>query len=45
VPPKGRSECPKASPWSPTEGTAGNVATKDAPLEVIGNPEKPQSSP
>ena len=28
---------------SPTSGTAGNVATKDAPLEVIGNPQKPQS--
>ena len=24
---------------------AGNVATKDAPLEVIGDPQKPQSSP
>jgi hypothetical protein len=45
VPPKGRSDCPKASPWSPTSGTAGNVATKDAPLEVIGDPQKPQSSP
>src|SRR3954469_25481458 len=45
VPPKGRSECPKASPSSPTSGTAGNVATKDAPLEVIGDPQKPQSSP
>jgi hypothetical protein len=45
VPPVGRSDCPKASPWSPTSGTAGNVATKDAPLEVIGDPQKPQSSP
>jgi len=45
VPPDGRSDCPKASPWSPTSGTAGNVATKDAPLEVIGDPQKPQSSP
>jgi hypothetical protein len=45
VPPVGRTDCPKASPWSPTSGTAGNVATKDAPLEVIGDPQKPQSSP
>ena len=41
VPPEGRSDCPKASPYAPTSGTAGNVATKDAPLEVIGDPQKP----
>jgi hypothetical protein len=45
VPPEGRTECPKASPYAPTSGTAGNEATKDAPLEVIGDPEKPQASP
>jgi hypothetical protein len=45
VPPVGKTDCPKASPYAPTEGTAGNVATKDAPLEVIGDSEKPQSSP
>jgi hypothetical protein len=45
VPPVGKTDCPKASPYAPTEGTAGNVATKDAPLEVIGDDEKPQSSP
>jgi hypothetical protein len=45
VPPKGDSECPKASPFAPTVGTAGNTATKDAPLEVIGDPDRPQSTP
>jgi hypothetical protein len=45
VPPVGKTDCPKASPYAPTEGTAGNVATKDAPLEVIGDDEKPQGSP
>jgi hypothetical protein len=45
VPPKGRSDCPKASPFAPTAGTAGNTATKDAPLEVIGDPQRPQGSP
>ena len=45
VPPVGKTACPKASPYAPTSGTAGNVATKDAPLEVIGDPQKPQSSP
>jgi hypothetical protein len=43
VPPVGKTDCPKASPYAPTEGTAGNVATKDAPFEVIGNRQKPQS--
>lgn len=42
VPPDGSSECPKASRDAPTSGTAGNVATKDAPLEVIGDPQRPQ---
>src|SRR5918997_3551687 len=42
VPPEGRTDCPKASPDAPSEGTAGNVATKDAPLEVIGDPQRPQ---
>ncbi|MEA2363649.1 MAG: hypothetical protein QOD71_2794 [Thermoleophilaceae bacterium] len=42
VPPVGRTDCPKASPYAPTSGTAGNVATKDAPLEVIGDPQRPQ---
>ncbi|MEA2331739.1 MAG: hypothetical protein QOH58_1877 [Thermoleophilaceae bacterium] len=45
VPPDGRSDCPKASPDAPTSGTAGNVATKDAPLEVIGDPDQPQAKP
>ena len=44
VPPEGRSDCPKASRYAPTSGTAGNVATKDAPLEVIGDPQRPQGS-
>jgi len=43
VPPEGRSDCPKASPFAPTSGRAGNVATKDAPLEVIGDPKRPQA--
>ena len=43
VPPAGRSDCPKASPFAPTGGAAGNTATKDAPLEVIGDPQRPQS--
>jgi hypothetical protein len=43
VPPVGKTDCPTASPYAPTEGTAGNVATKDAPFEVIGNRQKPQS--
>jgi hypothetical protein len=45
VPPVGKTACPKASRYAPTSGTAGNVATKDAPLEVIGDPQKPQGSP
>jgi hypothetical protein len=45
VPPVGKTECPKASPYAPTEGTAGNEATKDAPYEVIGDDERPQASP
>jgi hypothetical protein len=45
VPPVGRTDCPKSSRYAPTEGTAGNVATKDAPLEVIGDPQRPQGSP
>ncbi|MGH2764263.1 MAG: hypothetical protein ACRDLD_17060, partial [Thermoleophilaceae bacterium] len=43
VPPEGRTDCPRASPYSPTSGRAGNVATKDAPLEVIGDPDRPQA--
>jgi hypothetical protein len=35
VPPEGASDCPKASPYAPTWGVAGNEATKDAPQEVI----------
>jgi hypothetical protein len=42
VPPDGRSDCPKASRYAPTSGVAGNVATKDASLEVIGDPGRPQ---
>jgi hypothetical protein len=45
VPPVGRTACPKASPDSPTSGRAGNVAKKDAPLEVIGDPNRPQATP
>jgi hypothetical protein len=45
VPPTGRSDCPRASRYAPTSGTAGNVATKDTQLEVIGDPQKPQGSP
>jgi hypothetical protein len=45
VPPEGRTECPKASPYAPTSGTAGNEATKDTELEVIGDPQRPQASP
>jgi hypothetical protein len=45
VPPVGKTDCPKASPYAPTEGTAGNEATKDAPYEVIGDDERPQASP
>jgi hypothetical protein len=43
VPPEGRTECPRASRWAPTSGSASNVATKDAPLEVIGDPSRPQA--
>ena len=43
VPPNGRSECPAAGPSAPTTGTAGNTATKDTELEVIGDPDRPQS--
>ena len=32
----------RPSRYAPTAGTAGNVATKDAPLEVIGDPQRPQ---
>jgi hypothetical protein len=42
VPPEGPSDCPKASRFAPTSGVAGNEATKDAPLEVIGDPGRPQ---
>jgi hypothetical protein len=45
VPPEGRSDCPKASRYAPTSGVAGNVATKETDLEVIGDPERPQASP
>jgi hypothetical protein len=45
VPPEGRSDCPKASRYAPTSGVAGNEATKDAALEVIGDPQRPQGSP
>jgi hypothetical protein len=45
VPPVGRTDCPRASRYAPTSGAAGNVATKDAPLEVIGDPQRPQGSP
>jgi hypothetical protein len=45
VPPEGRSDCPKASAYAPTSGVAGNVATKETDLEVIGDPERPQASP
>jgi hypothetical protein len=45
VPPDAPGDCPKASRFAPTSGTAGNVATKDAPLEVIGDPKRPQASP
>ena len=40
---RGAHDCPKASAFAPTGGTAGNTATKDAPLEVIGDPERPQA--
>lgn len=43
VPPEGRSGCPAAGPSAPTTGTAGNTATKDTELEVIGDPDRPQS--
>jgi hypothetical protein len=45
VPPEERGDCPRASRFAPTSGRAGNVATKDAPLEVIGDPDRPQASP
>ena len=45
VPPRGRSDCPKAGPFAPTFGTPGNTATKDTELEVIGDPGRPQSTP
>jgi hypothetical protein len=45
VPPEGRSDCPKASPYSPTSGRAGNVATKDAVPDVITDPNHPQATP
>jgi hypothetical protein len=45
VPPEGRTDCPKASPYAPTSGSASNVATKDTELEVIGDPDRPQASP
>jgi hypothetical protein len=45
VPPEVSSECPRASRWSPTEGTAGNEATKDTDLEVIGEGDRPQAAP
>jgi hypothetical protein len=43
VPPDGPSDCPRAGRFAPTGGAAGNSATKDAPLEVIGDPERPQA--
>ena len=43
VPPAARNDCPKASAFAPTGGTAGNTTTKEAPLEVIGDPERPQA--
>jgi len=43
VPPEGRGDCPRAGPFAPTAGTAGNTASKDAPLEVIGDPRRPQA--
>jgi hypothetical protein len=43
VPPNGKSDCPAAGPSAPTTGTAGNTATKDSELEVIGDPDRPQS--
>jgi hypothetical protein len=43
VPPVGRTDCPRASRFAPTSGRAGNVASKDAPLEVIGDPKRPQA--
>jgi hypothetical protein len=43
VPPNGRTDCPRATPFAPTVGTAGNTATKDTQLEVIGDPQRPQA--
>ena len=43
VPPDGQAPTvPRRAPTRRPSGTAGNVATKDAPLEVIGDPQKPQ---
>ena len=42
VPPEGRSAS-AGRPLAPTFGTAGNTATKDTELEVIGDPDRPQS--
>ena len=42
VPPEGESDCPKASRFAPTSGSAFNVPSKDTDLEVIGEPDGPQ---
>jgi hypothetical protein len=42
VPPEGESDCPKASRFAPTSGSAFNEPSKDTELEVIGDPGQPQ---
>jgi hypothetical protein len=42
VPPDGETDCPRASRFAPTEGSAFNEPSKDTELEVIGDPGRPQ---
>jgi hypothetical protein len=42
VPPDGPSDCPRASRFAPTSGSAFNEPSKDTELEVIGEPGRPQ---
>jgi hypothetical protein len=41
VPPEHPSECPRASRFAPTSGSAFNEPSKDTELEVIGEPDRP----
>jgi hypothetical protein len=42
VPPDGETDCPKASRFAPTEGSAFNEPSKETEIEVIGDPGRPQ---